>query len=806
MHKITLLIVLMAFLFSISITHASQGINLNFQEMPLQTQACNYLSPLDLSTAYNFLPLYNENITGSGQAIAIVVAHGDPNLQQDINAFDSYYGLNALTNGSNLVIEKPFGSSSSYPVNWTYETALDVELAHSLAPDAKIYLIIAPNDSWLFQTVNYTINKVSADTISLSWGSSELDYSQQNINYVNQMLEYAQSKGINIFVASGDSGAYNSYNTPNVNFPASSPDVIAVGGTTLSVYSNGSYKSEIGWNGSGGGQSQFFTRPVFQPAISSYRLVPDVAFNAGTPICVYANSGWLGLYGTSLAAPSWAAIASLLNQNIHGEEGYLNSHLYSIFNSIGNLVFNSITSGCNGLYCADGGYNEVTGLGSPKVYQLVEALSNTTYAVYFNDPVNGVFSVNGKNYTKPTALKFAFGQKITLTAYSENGSLNEKVLFTSFSGLENSNNKTISFFVNQSGTINIGFSVYFLINEYYYNGINNKSEYIKNGSIFSISAQKLENYSGYQEVLLGFRVDDGTLLQIYNYPIQVLSPLNVSFSWNENLKANFNFVNGTEGLFTNVSYYSNIPLSNKIKKVSSIITNGSYVYSTNDSKFYIQELPQIINGNRYVTSNLTERFNSNIHIYFVKEYNYTINFLSKQGAVVKPSYFYISFENLTEKYQNYYIWAPKNAKITIKNASYDGVNLNVSESLQTNQQNNLNITLPVSNINIKIVTILGIPVVGASVTIAVNNESFSNYTDLLGGVVFTNLPQKTYNATVNAYNSKFFFYNLNALSSTLSITAGLYELYIIIGVIMAILAILLLFERIRREKRGKKHK
>ena len=192
MQKIIPLFILIILLLSVSITHASKGINLNFQEVPLQNQVCNYLTPQDLQTAYNFLPLYNLSINGNGQSIAIVVAHGDPNLQQDVNAFDSYYGLNALTNGSNLVIEEPFGSPSSYPINWTYETALDVEMTHSLAPSARIYLIVAPNDSLLFQTVNYTINNVPADTISLSWGSSELDYSQQSINYLNSIFQSAQ--------------------------------------------------------------------------------------------------------------------------------------------------------------------------------------------------------------------------------------------------------------------------------------------------------------------------------------------------------------------------------------------------------------------------------------------------------------------------------------------------------------------------------------------------------------------------------------------------------------------------------------
>ena len=806
MKKLSLLIVLAIFLFSISIAHASKGVNLNFQEIPLQSQTCSYLSPQNIRTAYDVLPLYNDGVNGSGQSVAIVVAYGDKNIQQDVNTFDSQYGLSPLTNGSNLIVEQPFGSPSSDPQNWTYETDLDVEVVHSIAPGAKIYLIVAPNDSWLFETVNYTINNVPVDTISLSWGSSELNYNQQSIDYANQIFQYAQSQGINVFVASGDSGAYNGYNTLNVNFPASSPNVIAVGGTTLSIYSNSSYESEVGWNGSGGGQSQFFSRPAFQPDISSSRMVPDVSFNAGTPLCVYSDLNWVGLYGTSAAAPSWAAVDSLINQNVKGDEGYLDNHLYSLYTRAGSLAFHNITSGCNGAYCADGEYNEVTGLGSPNVYPLVELLSNTTNEIYFNDPVNGIFSINGKNYTSSVALKLTFGEKVTLTAYSQNINGNSKKVFNSYSGIVNSDNRTVSFFVNMSGTVNVNFSLYYLINEYSYNGVDNSSKYIENGSTFTISAQKLENYSNYQDVLIGFDIDNGTLLQHSDYSIEVLSPFNVSFLWNKDPKVTFNFVNGTAGLYTNVSYYTHIPLSKKIKEEHTLLKDGGYIYSTNNSNFYISEVPQVINDNRYVSINLTKSFESSININFVKEYNYTLNFLSKQNNTIKPSSFYISSENLTEKYKSDYVWAAKNTQILIQNASYDGINLNVNETLQTDSQNYLNVTLPVSNIKLKILTILGIPVVGASVSIKIDNVSFVNSTNIFGGVTFLNVPQKLYNATITAYNSKFSFHNLNGLSNTLSITAGLYELYIIVGIIILILAVLLVIERIRRRKNGRKHK
>ncbi len=800
MLKKILLILIVVLALSISVSHGYNSINLNIQQDPLQSQTCTYLSPQDIQTAYNFIPLYDNGINGSGESIAIIVAHGDPSLLQDVDTFDSFYGLSKLTNDSNLIIEQPFGTPSFYPANWTSETALDVEVIHSLAPGARIYVIVSPNDSWLFQTVNYTIKNIPTNVISLSWGSSELYYNQQEITYLNSMFNYAQSRGINVFVASGDTGAYNSQNTPNVNFPASSPDVIAVGGTTLSIYSDGTYKSEVGWNGSGGGESQFFSKPPFQPDIGSYRMVPDVSFNAGTPLCIYVNSQWGGFYGTSAAAPSWAAIDSLINQQLNGDKGYLDSSLYSLYKNVGNFVFNNITSGCNGLYCANGKYNEVTGLGSPKVYQLVEALSNTSYEIYFNDSSNGIFNVNGKNYTKSVTIKFTFGQKIGLLAYSNQNNPSEKIIFTSFSGLVDTNENNTSFFVNSSGIINIEFFTYLKVNEYYYNGIENTSTYIKNGSSLNISAPNFGNFTNYNYVLEGFNIDNGTLIQKSNYKINVLSPLNISFNWIKNFKVNFTFLTTVTGLKANVSYYSNVPLTKSLVKNTKTINDGGYVYATNDSILYVYTKPQIIDGNRYLIQNFSSNFRKQITINFIKEENYTIDFISAQNISILPSKFYIKFNNITEENNNYYIWAPINTTIIFENATYDNANLNINYYLTTNSQNNITIKLPVSNIGIKVVTILGIPVAGATITININNISFRNSTDLFGSATFLSIPEKTYTVTINAYSSNYTFKNLNDFSNTFSITAGLYELYIILGVITLALILLLLFERFKPKK------
>ncbi len=800
MYKYAFVLMILVLFVSVSTAHA-QSVNLNFKEMPLQSQVCSYLTPKDIQTAYNFNSLYSNGINGKGENITIVVAYGDPNLQQDVNSYDSYYGIANLTNNSNLFVEYPFGKPNSSNSNWISETALDVEIAHSLAPGADIYLMVSPNDSYLFNTINYTIENVKTNIISLSWGSSELEYNQQSINYLNQMLAEGRSKGINIFAATGDSGAYNSYNVPNVNFPASSPNVIAVGGTTLSVYSNGEYESETAWNGSGGGQSEYFTKPSFQPNISSYRMVPDVSFNGGTPVCIYVNSNFYGFYGTSVAAPSWAALDALINQKSNSDIGYLDNSLYKIYNSLGSFVFNNITTGCNGVYCADGKYNEVTGLGSPKAFQLVQALSNTSYYIAFNDFDNGIFSVNGKNYSGKTTLKFPFGEKIELAAYPTNGNqVGEKEVFTSFSGILNSTENSTYFFVNESGTINVNFERYFHVEEQAYNGLDNRSYYVENGSFINISEPLRENYSNLQYVLRGFQINNGTLIQKSNYRIQALSALNISYFWSKQPKTVFNFENSTVGLTAEVSYYSYTPLSNIIKKSSTSIKNNSIIYAIPNSTFYVYGKPITINGNRYLTVNRTLGFSNDINVNFLKEYNYSVDFISKQGITIRPDSFYVLFNNMSEKYENSSLWAPFNVNITLYKIRYDNITLNKTISFYSDSNTKINITLPVTDFNLHVVTILGIPVVGAKITLNIKNETLSNSTNILGGVTFSNVPEILYNLTVTAYNSKFYFKNISTLPNTLSITAGLYEIYIILAIIVLILAILALYEKIRHRK------
>ena len=187
--------------------------------------------------------------------------------------------------------------------------------------------------------------------------------------------------GVTFVAASGDSGSPGCY-------PAYSPNVLAVGGTTLTVSGN-NYVNEAGWSGSGGGQSSYESEPPYQNSVQSSgsRQIPDVSFDADpeSGVAVYdsydygTSTPWAQIGGTSLATPCWAGLIAIANQlrashgvaSLDGPSGTLPA-LYDL----PATDFNDITSGSNGGYSAGPGYDMVTGIGSPIANKLVPDLAN----------------------------------------------------------------------------------------------------------------------------------------------------------------------------------------------------------------------------------------------------------------------------------------------------------------------------------------------------------------------------------------------------------------------------------------------
>jgi subtilase family serine protease len=335
-------------------------------------------SPTQIRHAYGVDLL---SVTGAGQKIAIVDAYGDPGIQTDLNNFSAYYGLASPT----VQILYPQGPPTSGDNGWALETALDVEWAHAIAPDATIVVVVAKSnsDSDLIGAVDAAVNS-GASVVSMSWGGSEFPGESAYDSHFNK-------PGVTFVASSGDSGE-----STGVEWPAASPYVVGVGGTSLYLDANGNRTTpEVGWSGSGGGISGTYGVPPFQIGWQRWgggRGVPDVSLVADPSPGVAVAYG-LYLYrvgGTSAGAPQWAALLALSNQaqgspltggpaalyRLAGAGSSVNprSHLAGFAPPISPRFFLDVTSGNNGPDPDDfsvTGYDLVTGLGSPVVANLV---------------------------------------------------------------------------------------------------------------------------------------------------------------------------------------------------------------------------------------------------------------------------------------------------------------------------------------------------------------------------------------------------------------------------------------------------
>jgi uncharacterized repeat protein (TIGR02543 family) len=320
-------------------------------------------SPNDLRNAYGTYYAIQNGWNGTGTTIGIVDAYGDPTISSDVNSFNSYYGLPSLA----LTVSGTGGNDSG----WAEETALDVEWAHAMAPGAAIRLQLSSDNLLvnMFGAFNTLISLTNPpNVISLSWSATEGSWA----NLYSTLFSSAASRGIKVYVSTGDKGAYNGGTSISVNYPASDPNVIAVGGTVPyynTVQGTDEYY-EYGWSGSGGGYSSVFTEPAYQFNAGildpgGMRALPDVSLEASPGVAVYEGGILhLGVGGTSLSAPLMAGIAA---DALNGGWNLDNNALYSLYSSNAKYkaAFHDIyLGGNNGYYGVQAGWDAVTGLGS----------------------------------------------------------------------------------------------------------------------------------------------------------------------------------------------------------------------------------------------------------------------------------------------------------------------------------------------------------------------------------------------------------------------------------------------------------
>ncbi|KAA8923210.1 S8 family serine peptidase [Thermoplasma sp.] len=375
---------------------------------PMQQSSGLVYYPHQIYQAYDYSSAFLNGIMGKGETIGIVDAFGDPYLNYDVFAFDQLTGLPPV----NLSVIYLNFTGFSVNSHWVEETSLDVEWAHASAPYARIVLVISNNDtvSSLTSALNYMINNIRPDVISLSWGIAENQVAKPDLIAMDAIYQEASQEGITIVAASGDNGAYDGTGNLTVNFPASSPYVLSVGGVSLFAF-NGKF-SESAWGGisdgksygSGGGYSSVFTRPVWQDPenySSAFRGVPDVSMvaNPNTGVLMISGAKAYDAGGTSLAAPLWAGIVALMDQASKRSLGHVDPLLYQISNTrFYQNAFTQVTSGSNGYYNASPGWNPVTGLGTPIVSNLI---NDTNYIM---DPYGSMYLFN----TTPDSVSASF--------------------------------------------------------------------------------------------------------------------------------------------------------------------------------------------------------------------------------------------------------------------------------------------------------------------------------------------------------------------------------------------------------------
>jgi kumamolisin len=368
--------------------------------------------PTELASFYNFPP----DLDGTGQCIGLLEFDGGYKTE-DLKAYFAWLGIPA----PQVVAVSADGTQNNPGSDADGEVVLDIDVAGAAAPGARIAVYFAQftEAGWvaaLTKAVHDTVNRPSV--ISISWGFGEFEdagtlaWTPAVMEEVNRTLKEAANLGVTVIVASGDDGSIDGFKDDgraHVDFPASSPYVLACGGTMIEV-KDGKITSEVVWsNGvrgdrplggsTGGGISDHFPIPNWQansparvpqtinPSHFAGRGVPDVAAVAD------ARSGYWMLLdgekiingGTSASAPLWAALIARINQKLKdlpgsGSVGYFNPLLYKQLGQ--TAAFNDITDGTNdalgnlnGAYTAGPGWDACTGWGSPNGVNLLNALT-----------------------------------------------------------------------------------------------------------------------------------------------------------------------------------------------------------------------------------------------------------------------------------------------------------------------------------------------------------------------------------------------------------------------------------------------
>ena len=363
----------------------------HFRRSKSRAAANTSYTPLQVAKAYDF----PSGATGAGETVALIELGGGY-VQSDLDTYFSSLGV-ASPQVTTVGVDGATNTPAGDPNSADGEVMLDIEVVGAIASGAKIVVYFAPNtDQGFLDAITTAIHdtKNAPSIVSISWGGPESTWTQQAFTNFDAAFADAVTLGVSVFVAAGDNGSTDGVTgtTAHVDFPASSPNVTACGGTRLDL-AGAARGSESVWNdgasggATGGGISDVFPLPNYQsaagvpPSVNANarvgRGVPDVAGDAdpatGYQTRVDGTNDVVG--GTSAVAPLWAALTALGNQQFGKPLGFLNPGLYA---NPGTL--NDIVTGSNGAYSAHAGWDACTGLGTPDGAKVIGALTTPAKA------------------------------------------------------------------------------------------------------------------------------------------------------------------------------------------------------------------------------------------------------------------------------------------------------------------------------------------------------------------------------------------------------------------------------------------
>jgi subtilase family serine protease len=401
---------------------------------------CGY-TPQQIRGAYGTEYAVDHGNDGTGVTVAIIDAFYNPTLRGDLEQYSTNHGLPQ----PNLTIKKfpPYTADDARQQGWYAEQALDLDSVHGMAPGADLVFVGAKTNSSqsLDKAMAWVLDSGAADETSNSYGFAGENHSGDEIQKEEAMFMQAAAEGIGTYFSSGDSGdeiANLGYRT--TDYPASSPNVTAVGGTSLGVDANNGYYLETGWGtsvsnlshgdwspappgnyfyGAGGGTSRIFGEPWYQvpvvpSSLSGYwggagRVVPDIGLdadpNTGYEIGITqtfpdgsVKYGEQRIGGTSLACPLLAGIMALAQQRAGHALGFINPALYQNYQNNPSIVRDVVdpsitiavvrTNYANGVDNSDGKLFSVRTMNT----------TGTLHTIPGYDDVTGIGTVNGEAY------------------------------------------------------------------------------------------------------------------------------------------------------------------------------------------------------------------------------------------------------------------------------------------------------------------------------------------------------------------------------------------------------------------------